>query len=144
MGEDQTDIGVSTEPFAMPKPPRDDVVVGGLAGENQWTRVISRRVAHTLWYYLTTLLFPDRAAEITTRAATAPFRDLDMPSITTHVEVFRGAGDYIEILGSGGKQTWLTRLNEHDARALWAALDKMLFPLGWEGADQRIPKPPNM
>lgn len=142
MDEGLTNFGITTELFAMPKPPRDDVVVGGMVGEIRWTRVVTRRAAHTLWYYLTTLLFPDRSAEITTRAATSAFRKSDAPSITTHVEVFRGEGGYIEILGSGGKQDWLTRLHERDARDLWAALDKMLFPLGWEGADQRIP-PPN-
>lgn len=141
MDHELTDLGITTEPFAMPKPPRDDVVVGGLAGNTQWTRVVTRRVAHTLWYHLTRLLFPDRAKQITTRAATSVIRSDKAPSITTHVEVFRGKDNYIELLGTGGKADWLTRLHEHDARRLWAALDKMLFPLGWEGSDQRIPPP---
>ena len=142
MDDSLIDFGVSTRPFVVPKPQHDAVIVGGKVGEQRWTRVVSRRAAHTMWYHLTELLYPERARQITTRAATAPIRSDVAPTITSHVEVFRGEGDYIEILGTGGQREWLTRLNEHDGRALWAALDKMLFPLGWEGADQRTPKPP--
>lgn len=143
MDSDFIDLGISKKPFAMPKPPDDVVVIGAESGEERWTRVITRRAAHALWYHLTTILYPGRERHITTRAATAPIRSEESPSVTTFVEVFRGEDDFIEMLGTGGKSEWLARFSEREARALWAVLDKMLFPLGWEGSQYRMGNPPD-
>jgi hypothetical protein len=127
------DLGISTKLFALPKPSNDTVVVGGEAGEDRWTRVVTRRVAHALWYQLTVLLYPERSEQITPRVTTAAFRDDESPTITAHIEVLRGDDNFISMAGTGGQASWLAHMSERDARALWGSLDKMLFPLGWEG-----------
>lgn len=137
--DDFIDYGVTSGFFAVEKPRGMVVAIGGQAGEARWTRLLTRRVAHTLWFHLTFMLFPERSKEITTRAATAPIRGEDEPTLATNIEVFRGEGGLIEIMGTGGQVDWMTRGTEHDIRALWQALDKVLFPLGWQGGQQTTP-----
>jgi hypothetical protein len=42
--------------------------------------------------------------------------------------------DYVEITGWAGDQSWTAHVTNEDASQLWTALDRLLFPQGWESA----------
>ena len=130
--------GVSTRVFVVPKAGGQTAVIGGVcAAEGRWTRVLTLRAAKLLWFNLTRLLFPGKAAAVTALAETAPLQGRSRPSMTYHVEVTRAADSFIEIIGWAGQEMWWARLPENEARALWTRLDLMLYPVGWEGRDNR-------
>ncbi|MBN1966628.1 MAG: hypothetical protein JW910_18395 [Anaerolineae bacterium] len=131
--------GVSTEVFVVSKDDCTTYVMGGVGIEyGRWTRVLSKRAAQLLWFKLTRVLFPDRAQRVTTIAVTAPLRDLGAPAITNHIEVSRTADNFVEVLGWVEKHTtWWVRLPENEARTLWTRLDLALYPVGWEGRQNK-------
>lgn len=135
----QRRYGESSALFVLPKTQGDSVVVGGMGAEGRWFRVLTKRAAQLLWFNLTGILFPERARQVTGIAVTAPIRGTDKPSVTYHLEVTRTADNYIEIIGWVGHDTWWTRLPEHEARHLWTKLDQLLFPVGWEGRNNKKP-----
>jgi hypothetical protein len=135
----QCRYGVSTDIFAINKMQGETVVVGGVGAEGRWTRVLTTRAAQVLWFNLTGLLFPEKARQVTGIAVTAPLRSRDRPSVTHHVEVVRTADNYIEVFGWAGLDTWWVRLPEHEARNLWTSLDLLLYPVGWEGRNNKRP-----
>ncbi len=135
----QRRYGVSSEMFVLNKTQGDTVVVGGIGVEGRWFRVLTKRAAQLLWFNLTGLLFPEKAPQVTGLAVTAPIRGSDKPSVTYHLEVTRTADNYIEVIGWAGKDTWWARLPEHEARHLWTRLDLLLYPVGWEGRNNKKP-----
>ncbi|MBI5960244.1 MAG: hypothetical protein HY866_16005, partial [Chloroflexi bacterium] len=70
----------------------------------------------------------------------APLRSPDAGSITTHMEVVRGNNALYTLVGWVLRDTWRVDLTETDARRLWAALDMVLFPVGWEGRQSKPKK----
>ncbi len=130
--------GISMDVFITRKPQGESLVLGGV-GERygRWTRVLTLRAAQLLWFHLTGVLFPERAERVTTIAVTAPLRGDDRPTITTHLEVVRTADGFIEMIGWAGQDTWWARLPQNEARALWARLDQLLYPVGWEGRERK-------
>jgi hypothetical protein len=124
--------GLSSNTFVAPKATTQSVVVGGI-GEDaaRWTRVLSQRAAHILWFHLTTQLYPEKAATVTASVHTAPARGLEMPTITHHVDVDRLENNQYEITGWVADQTWTARLTPVEAQRLWQALDLALYPRGW-------------
>lgn len=108
--------------------------LGGLGQDDQpWAHVMTRRVAQVLWFKLTTLLYPDKAAMVTSLATTAPLSALSLsPTLTTHIEVVPTEGGFT-LVGRFQRSRWLAQVTEDDARQLWAILDQTLYPVGWEG-----------
>lgn len=138
----QEQYGVSGNIFVNRKPRGDSVIIGGMAEEHgRWTRVLTQHAAKMLWFKLTGLLFPERAATVTGVAVTSALRGNNLPTITTRLETARTADNYIEIMGWAGEKTWWVRLPENEARTLWTRLDKLLFPVGWEGRKTRPLRP---
>jgi hypothetical protein len=98
------------------------IIIGGIdvRGE-RWTRVISHRAAHMLWFRLTLLLFPERV-EWLTPMDTLPIRDSKLPTITNQFIVERLEGGVIEVTGIANGSRWTAKLLASDSMALWSAL----------------------
>jgi len=127
--------GLTQECFATSKSDGETIVMGGVGPEaHRWARVLTRRAAQNLWFQLTRILFPEKSAQVTSMAQTAALRPSDQPTLTTHLEVIHAAeGHAFDILGWVGEDTWWFRVDDHNARRLWAALDVALYPAGWQG-----------
>ncbi|MBL8163311.1 MAG: hypothetical protein JNJ61_15090 [Anaerolineae bacterium] len=133
--EQKIAYGYSTNLFVSRKASSDSIVMGGTAEDSsRWTRVLSQRAAQMLWFHLTRFLFPEKSDMVTALVTTAPLRASDLPTITTHINVDQIETGGFELSGWVGEQSWLVRLNEHDARQFWTALDIALYPVGWQGS----------
>lgn len=128
--------GLTQDVFASRKSNGDTVIVGGVGLEtNRWARVLTRRAAHQLWFELTRILFPEKSAKVTSIVETAPLRSIDLPAVTTHLEIRQNADAHsFDIMGWVNEDIWWFCVDDHNARHLWAALDNALYPGGWEGA----------
>ncbi len=113
-------------------------------GENRrhWQHVLSRRAAQVLWAKLTMLLYPDKASLVLSRAATAPLNSnvFGRHALTTHVEVIQTEKGYT-LIGRAHHARWTAQIAEGETRQLWAALDTLLYPVGWEGRTN-VPRQP--
>src|SRR5712691_4421648 len=127
--------GLTNELFANRKGEGETIILGGIGtGSSRWARVLSRRAAHQLWYRLTWLLFPEKSTQVTGMAQTAPLHPPNQTSLTTHFEIVRNTDSHTyDIMGWIGDDTWWFRVDDHNARHLWIALDKALYPAGWQG-----------
>jgi hypothetical protein len=140
-GRSGREYGLSTNLFVSPKESDQTLVLGGVGQEAQrWTHIITRRAAHVMWFKLTVLLYPEKANMVTSLATTAPLRAPGSPAITTHIEVVRSAEAQYTIIGWIERETWMVVLSEDDARHLWAELDTVLYPVGWEGRETKPKK----
>ncbi len=108
----------------------------GGTGENQqrWQHLINRSAAQRLWAQLTKLLYPRKAPTVTSRVATAPLNKnaFGRRGVTVHVKVVETDGAYT-LVGRADRLRWIVEVSEEEARKLWAMLDTVLYPVGWEG-----------
>jgi hypothetical protein len=133
--------GLSTDLFVSRKESDESVVLGGVGeGEQRWVQVMTQRAAQLLWFRLTRLLYPEKADIVTGLAATAPLRSSVSTTITTHMDAVKSAEARYTLVGWVQRDTWRVDLIELDARRLWAALDLVLFPVGWEGRETKSKK----
>ncbi len=113
------------------------LMLGGIGQDDQrWSHAVTRRAAQVLWFKLTELLYPDKAPIVTSLASTAPLSSLGTGNQTTHVEVVKSGTEYT-LVGRFQRTRWLVQLNELEVRRLWADLDKLLYPVGWEGRGKK-------
>ncbi|MBN1284611.1 MAG: hypothetical protein JXB47_04365 [Anaerolineae bacterium] len=132
---EQVEYGVSTGLFVNRMANNDTFVLGGEGEGDKWTRVLSDRSAHTLWYHLTQLFFLERARDVLSVVTTAPLRGTDKPTITTDVNITITDDGLVKLTGTTARhQSWTALLTAQDARRLWQTLDRTLYPFGWEGA----------
>ncbi|MBN1202669.1 MAG: hypothetical protein JXJ20_12525 [Anaerolineae bacterium] len=133
--------GRSTDLFVSREGSDHTLVVGGIGhGAQRWVQVLTRRAAQVMWFKLTVLLYPDKADMVTGMAVTAPLHMPDEETVTTHMDVFRSNEAEYTLVGWIDRTHWMVVLTELDARRLWAALDLVLYPVGWEGRDTRSSK----
>ncbi len=131
--------GVSTDLSAQGDEPSRTIVVEG-TGENgiHWAHTLTWRAAQIMWFRLTQLLYPDKAPVVTGLAVTAPLSTTSGITLTTHTEVVRSReGDHYTIVGWVQRSTWRAVMCEDQARRLWTALDQVLYPVGWEGRENK-------
>ncbi len=130
------DYGLSTDLFVTRSSGADTIVLSGTAEDtNRWVRPLTRRAAHLLWYRLTWSLFPEKSPKVTGMAVTAALQSPDQPTITIHVDVQRQEETHtFSVDGMTRAERWQFTISDADARKLWAALDLLLYPAGWEGA----------
>ena len=128
------EYGLTSELFVNRPGEDETLVVGGVGAQSdQWTRLLTRRAAHQLWFQLTRLLFPEKSPQVTGMAMTAPLSP-PSPSVTTHLEIVHNPDSHtVDILGWDGEDGWWFRVDEQNARHLWTALDLALYPAGWSG-----------
>ena len=109
-------------------------LVGVGRDQKRWQHVLNRRAAQVLWTKLTSLLYPDKASLVISRAATAPLNSnvLGRRGLTTHVEVIKTQDGYT-LIGRAYHARWTAQVAEEDVRKLWAKLDMALYPVGWGG-----------
>jgi hypothetical protein len=126
--------GLTSEMFVNRHGEDETVILGGVGVEaNRWTRTLTRRAAHQLWFHLTRLLFPEKSPQVTGMAMTAPL-SMPIPSVTTHLEIVYSPETHLyDIVGWDGEDGWWFRVDEQNARNLWTALDIALYPAGWSG-----------
>lgn len=124
--------GLLTHVFVSCKPNSHSVIMGAKSQEDGvWTRVLSIRAAHILWYELGSELYPEKFENIATNLATFMFRSINAPSITMDLSVERlqpkdqTQGEF-EISGRNAAITWTIQLNILDALHLWESLDALL------------------
>ena len=127
MNTTSQDFGFSTRMFATLKPGGVAVAVGGMSDSGQrWIRLLTPRAAHLLWVQLAHCLFAN-ADEIIAALNTTQLREVDLPTITSHVTVEIQLGSYILIRGISGERTWRCRLTDADARSFWVNLNRTLY-----------------
>lgn len=122
------------------KPRQDEDLVdlvGTLRDSKQpFEQVLTARAAMYLWYFLTRALFPEKGQSLTAIGSTA---NLDLPDddhITIHIGVVDQSNYLYQIMGTMvGGEAWEVWVQASLARELWAALDLMLFPMGWQGRE---------
>jgi hypothetical protein len=111
---------------------RQTVVISGMTVSGLlWTRVLSRRAAQLLWFYLSTLLFPFKRS-LTANISTADMRSPGLPSITDHLIVEKLESGMFELTASSGGMVWSLRFTEAEARRLWVTLDELLSPTDYK------------
>lgn len=116
------------------------LMLGGISQDDKrWSHAMTRRAAQVLWFKLTELLYPDKASIVTSLASTAPLSALGTGNQTTHVEVVKNDTEYT-LVGRINRTRWLVQLSELEVRRLWADLDKLLYPVGWEGRGKKNTK----
>ena len=129
--------GFCTGLFVTRKAGGESFIIGGIAEDaSRWTRVLSQRAAQIIWLFLGKFLFHERTAEATAFVATAPFRNADAPTITSHAAVDKTNDGAFQVQGWAGEKAWTATLNEEEAKAFWTTLDKALYPSGWGGRSQ--------
>lgn len=134
----QHQYGTSTQiVVAAQDDERIDVSGVSVDGKRVWAIALTARTAKTLWFKLTSLLFPSKATKVTGIAETATLRLYDDLTITTRIEVTATADGFVEIMGWTHAAMWWVRLAPQDARYLWTSLDLLLFPVGWEGRSNK-------
>jgi hypothetical protein len=131
--QQHVEYGLTTQLFVTKMQGKDTVVLGGQGEVDKWTRVLTGKSAHTLWLNLTEFCFPERAREVVSIVATAPLRGTDQPTITTNIQFDVTDDGMVKLTGHTAKQTWAALLTVSEAHHLWQALDKALYPLGWQG-----------
>ncbi len=138
------EYGMSSDLFVTRRAGTDSYVLSGTGtGANRWARVLTSRALHLLWYRLTWSLFPEKSLKVTGMAATAPLRSTTAPKITTHIEVIYHTDiKQFDVIGTSGEDRWQFRIDHQTARILWTALDLILYPAGWQGANTVINKAP--
>lgn len=134
----QYQYGSSKELSVSSKEPDSPILMlGGVGQDDQrWSHAMTRRAAQVLWFKLTELLYPDKATIVTSLAATAPLTALGPSNHTTHVEVVKNGTEYT-LVGRVNRTRWLVQVSELEVRQLWAELDKLLYPVGWEGREKK-------
>jgi hypothetical protein len=121
--------GFCTGLFVTRKAGGDSFIIGGVAEDSsRWTRVLAQRAAQIIWQYLGKILYPERTAEATAFIATAPFRNADAPTITSHAAVDKTTEGMYQLQGWAGDKVWSALLSEDEARTFWNALDHALYP----------------
>jgi hypothetical protein len=128
------DYGPTCEFFVTRKPHGKNIVLTGEGTSDRWTRVLTQRCAHMLWFHLTEMLFPEKANMVGSVAETAPLQSPDTFTVTTEVVIERTPEGHILLAGSSGIRVWTAAADEEHARRLWTSLDIALYPVGWEGA----------
>lgn len=120
--------GASTNLFVTSKANGESIVVGGTGADtSRWVRILSKRAAQLLWFQMTQLLHPEKAKQATTVVTTAPMRNADLPTVTTHTNVDQEDEVY-SITGWIGNKTWHTDLNQQEIERFWVAMTKALYP----------------
>lgn len=125
--------GLSDSLFVERMPGRERYVLGGRDCSRRWAHVLTHFAAQMLWIQLTHRLYPERARTVLGVAATAPLCEPHHPAITTRVDLADNGGGMYLLVGWIERRSWSVPVTEADARCLWAMLDKVLFPVGWEG-----------
>ena len=71
--KDTTSLGMVTSVAVIQKPGSKDklMIVGQSEDRERWVRFITKGAAKTLWFYLTQILYPRAADQLTQRASTA-------------------------------------------------------------------------
>src|SRR5574337_779791 len=84
-----SDLGFVSNLAVIKKPGSEDLLmmVGQSQQAGRWVKVITWGAAQTMWFHLTTFLYPRAAAQLTPRAATAVLRKNESPIVTPFLEV---------------------------------------------------------
>ena len=130
--ESKVGYGYSKDLFVTRKANGESIVVGGVSSDtSRWVRILSHRAAQLLWFQMIQLLQPDGGDSTTMNVMTAPMRDANRPTITTHMNVERIAekNDF-QITGWAGEKEWDVNLTQDELKRFCDALSSVLYPNG--------------
>ena len=123
--------GFSANLSVFRKASGDSFVISGITENgSRWVRVLSRRAAQMLWFYLSRNLFPYKA--LTASVGTAPMREAGLPSVTSHLVLERLDDSNLELTGWSGGHMWTLHFSEAEARRLWTTFDELLHPSDYQ------------
>ena len=122
--------GYSTDMFVTCKANGESVIVGGTSADtSRWIRILSHRAAQLLLSQMTKILHPEKVSGITGAMMTAPMRDANRPTITTHMDVDKLTDeDGFNITGWAGDKRWDANLTPEEVERFWMALSNALNP----------------
>ncbi len=130
-GNERLTFGLSRDLFVAAKSKGETIVFGGTGGDtSRWVRILSKRAAQLLLFQLTQILDPQRASGMHASVTTAPLRDVQRPTITTHMVVRQREEGGFNITGWAGDKIWDTHLTRSETQRLWVALSDVLYPDG--------------
>lgn len=93
---------------------------------------LSPHASSLLWHGLTQALYPDDIHQA------APVIDSNLPDaelMTSSIEVAHASPDHYKLVGRILAHEWSLYLSASEAKRLWAKLDLLLFPYGWQGRE---------
>ncbi len=131
MSEQQKDgYGFSTDLFVTRKSNGESIVVGGTSADtSRWIRILSNRAAQLLWFQMSQMLHPEETKGTTMNMMTAPMRDTNRPTITTHMDVKKlDENEGFNLTGWVGDKQWNVHLNNSEVERFWSALSNALYP----------------
>lgn len=123
------DMGVVNNLAVIKKPGSTDrlLFVGQSKDHERWVRIITYGAAQSLWHYLTQLLYPRAADQLTPRAATAALVSPETPNvITTFVASLDEAQGVVNLRGIASGGVWMFKFSKEDGYELWASLEDIL------------------
>lgn len=121
--------GVSVGLFVTRKASGEAVVIGGIGTSvNRWVRILSILAAQALWLQLAQVLYPQRSLRAVTQISPLSTQIVNLPAVTTQVQVAEQDVDHVLITGWVGEKSWQALLHRAEAEQFWSALDTALFP----------------
>ncbi|HEC22419.1 MAG TPA: hypothetical protein ENI95_05840 [Chloroflexi bacterium] len=99
------------------------------------TLSLTQGAAQVLWFYLTQLLFPRAAAQLTPRVTTATLQPAPNLQVVFAVKVWmEKKSGLIEVIGVSAVEGWRFRFTPEEGHELWASLEEVLHIIGGGGA----------
>jgi hypothetical protein len=105
--------------------------------DDPFEAVLTKRAMLLFWSRLTQALYPNDAPTMIAMSKTAPLPSDETRQLTIRIDLRRLEDGNYEIIGGVTQGEWVIRVSESDARRLWADLDILLYPYGWEGREGR-------
>ncbi|NJL95653.1 MAG: hypothetical protein HC915_18940 [Anaerolineae bacterium] len=98
-------------------------------------RLLTWRAARILWQFLTRAFFPEGAHPLATLTDADPLDTSD--DLTVYIGLLdQPDGSFILVGTLADNATWQIPLSRAAARGLWARLDILLYPPGWQGRER--------
>ena len=122
------DLGMVKSLSVTEKPGSDDrlMLMGSNSGEERWMKIVTKGAAQTLWFYLTQILFPRAADQITPRAATAMLTPVKNEDATASFLVKANEQHEMILVQALGDPPWKMYFSYDEGRELWASLEDIL------------------
>lgn len=122
------DLGLVNSLSVAEKPGTEDrlMLMGSTTDAQRWMKVVTKGAAQTLWFYLTQILFPRAADQLTPRAATAMLTPVKKEEATASFLVKANEEREMILVQALGDPPWKIYFSYEEGRELWASLEDIL------------------
>jgi len=100
---------------------------------------LSYYAAHECWFQLTQILYPNEAPSMTDMPTQVPSRSADGRPVTKRITATAADNGFLNVIGTTASGQWQIHLTDTNSKRLWAKLDVVLFPVGWQGRQSDDP-----